>query len=559
MPYCIKCGKELAPGAKFCFECGAPVEDNKKDAQSDNLNQRKSVFEGEIHKCPNCGELIQAFVYKCPSCGHEFRGATNSKALKEFAEKLEYASSVYDKASIIRNYPIPNTKEDIYEFLILASSNIGNLESDELTDAWTVKTEQAMEKARIVFSDKTEYEQIQEVYKHVADKLVKVKRTRAAKNTQREISGVANALPGSIAAFGWFLSLFIILPLCRVNVDNVGTNGFQLLFIVDVIAGTVFIPHTFKNGTILPKLVTSAGLILSILVLLPLCSKHLDNVGTNAFQLLLIIEIICCIIIFVKMFKSRSVPDSEEKSSTRLSLRITIICIIIWLIVYGIGYFIHPYSEKNSGSSSDSSYTYKDEDELETIVWDDLLLGDNLPAFSYDQAEVIWDTENVLTLYFYDMNNTIYKSYIEECQEFGYTIDADNSGANYTAYNSDGYYLHLQYLDFADDKLTIDLEDPIKENPITWPENDLVKKLPVPEKLIGEVSTENSSAYAVYLTGMEPDYFDTYVSECQKAGFNIDYSKSDDYFSAEHKDGRELTVEYKGFNILYIYVSDYDW
>lgn len=34
----------------------------------------------------------------------------------------------------------------------------------------------------------------------------------------------------------------------------------------------------------------------------------------------------------------------------------------------------------------------------------------------------------------------------------GYNIDAEDSGANYTAYNQDGYYLHLQYLDFTDNK-----------------------------------------------------------------------------------------------------------
>jgi RNA polymerase subunit RPABC4/transcription elongation factor Spt4 len=26
MPYCMKCGKELPEGAKYCFQCGAPVE-----------------------------------------------------------------------------------------------------------------------------------------------------------------------------------------------------------------------------------------------------------------------------------------------------------------------------------------------------------------------------------------------------------------------------------------------------------------------------------------------------------------------------------------------------
>lgn len=141
-----------------------------------------------------------------------------------------------------------------------------------------------------------------------------------------------------------------------------------------------------------------------------------------------------------------------------------------------------------------------------------------------------------------------------------FIIDAEDSGANYTAYNQDGYYLHLQYLDFTDDKqLTIDLEDPIKNNQILWPNSKLVKDLPKPKNLIGEVSTENSEAYAVYLTGMEPSYFSEYVALCMNNGFDVDYSKSDTYFRAENKDGISLTVEYKGFNTLYIYIENYDW
>ena len=200
------------------------------------------------------------------------------------------------------------------------------------------------------------------------------------------------------------------------------------------------------------------------------------------------------------------------------------------------------------------------EDKVQEISWENLILGENLPDFGYNEAEVVWDTDDNLILYFYDMESSKYESYIEECKKFGYTIDAEDSGANYTAYNQEGYYLHLQYLDFTDDKkLTIDLENPIESKQIIWPSSDLVKDLPIPQSLVGEVSTENSEAYAVYLVQIEPSYFSEYVSLCMDNGFNIDYSKSDTYFSAENDDGISLTVEYEGFNILYIYAENYDW
>lgn len=33
MAFCSNCGKELAAGAKFCFECGTPVEKPMKQSE----------------------------------------------------------------------------------------------------------------------------------------------------------------------------------------------------------------------------------------------------------------------------------------------------------------------------------------------------------------------------------------------------------------------------------------------------------------------------------------------------------------------------------------------
>ena len=57
MAFCVNCGQQLGEGAKFCTNCGQTVTTHKTES-----SERKTVYDGEIHKCPNCGEIIDAFV-----------------------------------------------------------------------------------------------------------------------------------------------------------------------------------------------------------------------------------------------------------------------------------------------------------------------------------------------------------------------------------------------------------------------------------------------------------------------------------------------------------------
>lgn len=297
MPFCVNCGQELADGAKFCPECGTSTTNNN--------TKRKSVYDGEIHKCPNCGEVLESFVSNCPACGHELRGVNSANSVKEFASKLEKTSSDSDKANLIRIFPIPNNKEDIYEFMILASTNIGEILSPNVSEAWAVKVEQCYQKAQVILKSEKELYYIQNIYNQALTRINHNQKLKNNKLLKSKLSEVTSVLPNIIIVSGWIISIFILIPLCNLNLDNVGTNSFQLLFILDIIAGSIFIPFALRCKSTIPKVVISLGLILSIVILIPLCTTKLDNVGTNAYLLLLIIDIICSIIIFVRMFKQK--------------------------------------------------------------------------------------------------------------------------------------------------------------------------------------------------------------------------------------------------------------
>ncbi len=182
MLFCSNCGHQLNDDAKFCQFCGTKV----KPVNNDHT-KRETVFEGNIHKCPNCGETVNSFSTKCPSCGHEFREMSASSSVKELADKLQQieaervppksvmvANNIIDpvdekKITLIKSFPIPNSREDLFEFLILSSSNIaiesGTVSQDAVSDAWKAKFEQAYQKARISFQDDSDFIKFDEIYK----------------------------------------------------------------------------------------------------------------------------------------------------------------------------------------------------------------------------------------------------------------------------------------------------------------------------------------------------------------------------------------------------------
>lgn len=160
MAFCISCGQKLDKSAKFCANCGKAVG----TPQNETVEERKIVYQGEIHKCPNCGEILSPLAVICPSCGYEIRGNKASDSVKEFAMRLADVENNQQKIIIIQSFPIPNNKEDILEFLILAASCFepsDNLTGDsvkkDVSDAWRVKVEQSYQKAKLLFANDADF------------------------------------------------------------------------------------------------------------------------------------------------------------------------------------------------------------------------------------------------------------------------------------------------------------------------------------------------------------------------------------------------------------------
>lgn len=190
MSYCSNCGLQLEINAQFCSKCGTAVGIIESD-KSDQIN---------IH-CPCCGRLLSAVAATCP-CGYEIHGKKASSVIREFLRKLDeidkqrvskwkelarYMNNSVSvraerKAEFIKNFAIPNTKEDIIEFLLLALPNIDNqilkkriwigvsasqseFKSRKiLAQAWLLKFEQVYQRARISFGNDPDFRKIQDIF-----------------------------------------------------------------------------------------------------------------------------------------------------------------------------------------------------------------------------------------------------------------------------------------------------------------------------------------------------------------------------------------------------------
>lgn len=216
--FCTNCGTGLATNEKFCHNCGTAVATNTKveteqppaipkesepETVTQNETEQKQEYVGNVFKCPNCGEILNSFSVNCPLCGYEIRNSNGNLSVQKFMkmlEQIETKEMIVDeskstmkkifgrdfenedvlkqkrvnfekqkereKINLIANYPVPNNKEDIIEFMILASSNIDakGAKKNDITKAWIAKSEQVYEKAKIMFEDTPDFMQIERIY-----------------------------------------------------------------------------------------------------------------------------------------------------------------------------------------------------------------------------------------------------------------------------------------------------------------------------------------------------------------------------------------------------------
>ena len=158
----------------------SPIAPPPPNVSATTSTHSKSGKYGDIRKCPSCGSFVEPFSTRCKECGYEFTNVVSVSSTTQLFQKLEELENqkdnkffgndfkIYEKKLLaIKTFPIPNSKEDILEFITMAAP-LSYLKPDkwtilgkedpnsQVTYAWRAKCEQAIMKARFAMKDDKE-------------------------------------------------------------------------------------------------------------------------------------------------------------------------------------------------------------------------------------------------------------------------------------------------------------------------------------------------------------------------------------------------------------------
>ena len=151
-------------------------------ASENEINQKQGV----INKCPSCGGQLKAFASRCDLCGHELAGVGANRTVLDIVRRFSdiedelmragIKGSKFDKelvarrARAIRDFPIPNAREDLLSLIYFIQPKIqDNVKPDPNVDDWRVKFKEVMNLAKNAYKGdvkvREEFEKIEQSLK----------------------------------------------------------------------------------------------------------------------------------------------------------------------------------------------------------------------------------------------------------------------------------------------------------------------------------------------------------------------------------------------------------
>jgi predicted RNA-binding Zn-ribbon protein involved in translation (DUF1610 family) len=131
-----------------------------------SVNQKQ----GSVNKCPHCGDSLAAFSSVCKSCGHELVNIDVNRSLNALVQRFEAieldieAKGLVEKsrqnairekkAQVIRDFPIPNSREDLQQLLYYIQPKLlYSVKPDPNIEDWRAKFTEVLNRAKKAYRD----------------------------------------------------------------------------------------------------------------------------------------------------------------------------------------------------------------------------------------------------------------------------------------------------------------------------------------------------------------------------------------------------------------------
>lgn len=429
---------------------------------------RREIYDGEVHKCPHCGEPLNAFEIECPACHRQIRGSKGSSAIRDLSDRLVAATNDKQRIIIIKNFPIPNTKEDIFEFMMLASSNFDasyyatHLHEEDMSDAWLIKVEQCYQKAKLMFGSAPDFAKIEEQYlkikSAVEEQEKKVRYEKKAQETAQQREEGAKVFKKS--KFKIVLIVFAVISAVFIAVafnDNkvaAGVIGVVMLaaFLVAYLMGLNVIKEKVRRMHLIPAII---GFVLIIPYFALYSSNAIGPGESTKWDDIILNEYAPA----PSMNSARVMKNSREE-----------------FYIYDIKCTQNEFYDY-VGECKDFGYNYEimEEDEysfvayneegykinvsyiltltvelnipmsMETIQWPNSDIAKLIPQPDSLKGKIEWEHDYGFVIYIADISKDEYKDYVNSVYNSGFNIDYSKGDTYFWADNADGYHVQVRY------------------------------------------------------------------------------------------------------------------
>lgn len=451
MAFCKKCGNELEKDDEFCTECGTPVTSKK--------NERKIVYDGKIHKCPSCGEVIKSFVAICPTCGFEFNEKIVANSLQKFIDKVNECEKIIAENA--------------------TNENKGWSSWSKSKRFWWVVLNIFFACIPLVI--------------YLSMPLIQIKTTPKLSKEEKQMQSLVENFPfpddreSIIAAL-----IFAKEKMSYISKENISRKNAYWIRLWCLKAEQL----KHKADLMFPK----------------------DTIVEKTYMQIL---------------------DENEKVNKKIKTKAIIGGVILVLAIF--------YLLVRGGVFEE---TIVNNTPLEIPINE---LSRVMPKIENGNGKIVTNNSEYFTVEYYGISNSEFEKYKQECIDFGYTIDSKNNGSLFEAYNEEGYNIRITYNDF---KMNVSITDNMEMKTIIWPQTKVAKLLPIPKSDYGNIYSASDSTLIIYIGNMNIDDYNYYVNECIKKGFEKDIVQTDDHFRAKNKKGNSLSVEYRGYNTIFIRIDD---